>query len=72
MISLEEDDVRNLSMPTLLVTGSESPTMFHRLTDRLEELIEKTVRVDIPNASHIMHEDNPVAYNHAVLKFLAS
>lgn len=28
-------------------------------------------RVDIPGASHMMHEDNAAAYNRAVLSFLA-
>jgi pimeloyl-ACP methyl ester carboxylesterase len=44
--------------------------MLHRLKDRLEELIPTSQRVEIPHASHIMHEDNPDAYNRAVLTFL--
>jgi len=67
---LDEKDVRNIEARTLLVTGEKSPVLFHRLTDRLEELIPNTERVEIPIASHIMHEDNAVAYNHAVLSFL--
>lgn len=70
MTPLDENDVRNIKARTLLITGEESPEVFHRLADRLEELIPDTERVDIPNASHIMHEDNAAAYNHAVLSFL--
>jgi pimeloyl-ACP methyl ester carboxylesterase len=63
--------VRSVQMPTLLITGQRSPGLFHRLTDRLEELLPHCERVTIPEASHIVHEDNPTAYNAAVLAFLA-
>ncbi len=70
MTPLDENDVRNVSAQTLLVTGAQSPVMFHRLTDRLADLLPHCERANIPNASHIMHEDNPVAYNQAVMSFL--
>ncbi len=62
--------LRNIQAPTLLVTGQSSPLAFHRLADRLEELLPRTERVEIPDASHIMHEDNAAAYSDAVLQFL--
>lgn len=70
MLPLNERDVANIEARTLLVTGEKSPTFLHRLIDRLEELMPNTDRIDIPDASHIMHEDNPDAYNRAVLSFL--
>ena len=70
MTPLDEKDVASIKARTLLVTGEKSPIFLHRLTDRLEELMPNTSRVDIPNASHIMHEDNATAYNKAVLSFL--
>lgn len=70
MTPLDENEVRSVEVRTLLVTGEKSPIIFHRLADRLEELMPRTQRVDIPNASHIMHEDNAAAFNHAVLSFL--
>jgi pimeloyl-ACP methyl ester carboxylesterase len=66
------DDLRKLQTPTLLVSGRSSPAIFHRLTDRLAELLPNAERVEIPGASHIMHEDDPTAFNRAVLSFLAS
>jgi len=69
---LREDDVRRLAVPTLLVSGEHSPGLFHRLLDRLEELLPHTERVEIRGASHIMHEDNVAAYNGAVHRFLAA
>jgi pimeloyl-ACP methyl ester carboxylesterase len=71
LLPLVPDQVRSVRVPTLLITGQRSPGLFHRLTDRLEELLPHTERVVIPEASHIMHEDNPTAFNAAVLAFLA-
>jgi pimeloyl-ACP methyl ester carboxylesterase len=64
------DEVRGVSQPTLLITGQRSPRLFHRLVDRLEELLPRAERRAIPAASHIVHEDNPPAYRSALLAFL--
>lgn len=69
---LDDDELRRVRTPTLLLHGEDSPRIFHRLNDRLEELLPHTERIMIPAASHIMHEDNPPAYNKAVLTFLAA
>ncbi len=67
---LSDDQVKNVSTPTLLLEAEDSPSAFHKLLDRLEELMPNTQRVKIPNASHIMNEDNPGAVNEAVKGFL--
>ncbi len=67
---LADDDVRDVGVPALLVNGDRSPAVFLRLTDRLEELLPITERVEIPDASHIMHEENAPAVNEAILGFL--
>lgn len=67
---LADKKLRNLKMPTLLIHGSQSPDVFHKLLDRVEELIPQTERVQIANASHIMHEDNAPSFNSNVLDFL--
>lgn len=69
---LGPEELRKIEIPTLLVNGEKSPKVFHRLLDRLEELLPHTKRVQIPNASHIMHEDNSEAYNKDVMSFLAN
>jgi pimeloyl-ACP methyl ester carboxylesterase len=69
---LDEDDVCAVDIPTLLVTGDRSPRIFHRFIDRLEELLPRTERVRIPAASHIVHEDNPEAFEAAVMGFLGA
>lgn len=67
---LAADQVRKVRIPTLLITGQQSHKLFHRLTDRLEELLPVSERIEIEDASHIMHEDNAFAYNQAVRLFL--
>jgi pimeloyl-ACP methyl ester carboxylesterase len=68
---LDEESLRRIQTPTLLVSGQLSPRLFHRLIDGLEEFLPRTKRIEIAGASHIMHEDNAPAYNAAVLSFLA-
>lgn len=70
MMKINPRDVRGIDVPTLLVTGEQSPRMFHFLTDRLEELLPNVLRRDVPRASHAMHEDNPAGYNAVVMDFL--
>ena len=52
------------------MNGERSPAVFSRLTDRLEELLPIVERVEIPNASHVMHEENAPAVNEAIVEFL--
>lgn len=68
---LDPERVRQARTPTLLLSGERSPTVFHRLADGLQRLLPRVERNEIPGASHIMHEDNPSAFNEAVLSFLA-
>lgn len=68
---LADADVRAVRAPVLLLTGEHSPALFCRLTDRLEELLPDARRVEIAAAAHLLHEQNPFAYNAAVLDFLA-
>jgi pimeloyl-ACP methyl ester carboxylesterase len=69
-IPLDPKELQRVQIPSLLVTGQRSTTLFRHLINRLEELLPKTDRIEIPGASHMMHEDNPVAYNRAVQSFL--
>jgi pimeloyl-ACP methyl ester carboxylesterase len=69
---LRDEDVRAVRAPTLLVTGRESPRFFHRLVDRLDELLPRSARLEIPGASHSMHEDEPARYDAGILAFLAA
>jgi non-heme chloroperoxidase len=65
------EDVRQLRVPTLLVTGALSPLMFHRIADELARCLPMAERAVIPAASHAMHLGTPQAYSETVLAFLA-
>ncbi len=67
---LGDADVRSIHVPVLLVTGALSPTLAHLWTDRLEELLPIVERINIPEASHLMHEENASAVNEAIVGFL--
>jgi pimeloyl-ACP methyl ester carboxylesterase len=68
---LDEEDVRGIGVPTLLMTGQRSPAFLLRLTEHLQRLLPNAERVDIAGASHAMQEENPGAVNEAILGFLA-
>jgi pimeloyl-ACP methyl ester carboxylesterase len=68
---LDRDDVRRISVPTLLLTGELSPALMRLFTDRLHELLPNAERIEIPGASHDAHVDNPDAVTQAALTFLA-
>jgi non-heme chloroperoxidase len=70
LLPVDDEALRKLNVPVLLVEGECTIPMFRHLVDRLEELLPHTERVKIPNASHSSQEDNPQAYNTAVLEFL--
>lgn len=65
-------EIRSVSTPTLLVSGSDSPALWPMLADHLHQLIPNSTRVEIPDASHIVQEDNPDALATSVVEFLAS
>ena len=67
-----DDEVRGVKVPTLLVTGEHSAPIFFHITNRLEELMPNTQRVEIPDAAHGLYLDNPGAFDAAVASFLKS
>jgi pimeloyl-ACP methyl ester carboxylesterase len=69
-LPLNEEKLRRIATPTMLLTAQSSPRVFHRLADRLEELLPQAERFEIPDASHIMHEDNAPAFTTAVQSFI--
>jgi pimeloyl-ACP methyl ester carboxylesterase len=68
-LPLDPDALPALRLPTLLVAGERSAPVFHRLLDRLHELLPVARRVQIPGASHAMHVDNAPAFNAALQSF---
>ena len=67
---MSDAEVRGVATPTLLLHAERSPKFLRLLTDRLEELLPNVGRIEVPDASHIMHEDNPGVVNEAILAFV--
>jgi pimeloyl-ACP methyl ester carboxylesterase len=67
---LEINKIKMINTPTLLITGENSPALFYYIVNRLKELLPKAEWLKIPNASHIVHEDNPTFYNRSIISFL--
>jgi pimeloyl-ACP methyl ester carboxylesterase len=67
---LDAGEVSRVQIPTLLLVGARSQPLFRHLINRLYELLPHAEQVEIPAASHMSHEDNPSAYNVAVLAFI--
>lgn len=70
MLKLDPADVSRLEVPTLLIQGEKSIPMFHRILDRLEELLPNVRRETIRGARHNVQEDNPAEFNEVALRFL--
>jgi len=69
--ALAAEDLRRLSVPTLIVEG-ETTIRIHRLVDdELLRCIPGSTRKIIAGAGHGAPRDNPDAFNQAVLRFLS-
>jgi esterase len=58
--------------PTLIVRGAESDIVTVEAVQRMLSAIPGSRWVEIPAAGHMVVEDNPVEFNHAVTEFLHS
>ncbi|MDH3244145.1 MAG: alpha/beta hydrolase [Saprospiraceae bacterium] len=67
---LEAKKIREINIPTLLISGEKSPDIFSLLLDRLQELLPNARKKVIQGASHLVHEDSPRKYNGCVLSFM--
>ncbi|MDP4265435.1 MAG: alpha/beta hydrolase [Bacteroidota bacterium] len=60
-----------MTIPTLFVYGENSPRFLHSISDLLRNILPNSEKTVIPNASHLIHGDNPLVYNERVLEFLS-
>jgi len=68
--ALDVDQVRRAQIPTLLLVGERSPKLLRKLSDRLHRLLPSSDLIEVPDASHLMHEDNAGYVNDAIVEFL--
>jgi non-heme chloroperoxidase len=67
---LLREEVKKLSTPVLLLGGERSRPIFAPIVSELARCLPRATRTTIPAASHMLHLENPAAYNAAVLGFL--
>jgi pimeloyl-ACP methyl ester carboxylesterase len=65
-------DARAIRVPTLLVSGAQSPAHLKAVTDRLAKLIPDADRLTIAGATHNMFNSHPAEFNAGVLRFIRS
>jgi pimeloyl-ACP methyl ester carboxylesterase len=65
-------DARAIRVPTLLVSGAESPAHIKAVTDRLAKLVPNADRLTIAGATHNMFNSHPAEFNAGVLRFIRS
>ena len=65
-------DARAIRVPTLLVSGAESPAHIKAVTDRLAKLMPDADRLTIAGATHNMFNSHPAEFNAGVLRFIRS
>ena len=65
-----EDDARSIRVPTLLVSGADTPAPLTAVTDRLEELLSDVSRLNIEGAGHNMFTTHPTEFNAGVIEFI--
>jgi pimeloyl-ACP methyl ester carboxylesterase len=63
-------DLEAIRAPTLLVGGADTRLLFPPVLDAMERGIGGAERVDLPGTAHLMSDEDPAAFNSAVLRFL--
>lgn len=69
-LPLDKDAIKQIEYPVLLIASENSPELFRLLIKELQLLIPHAQNALIDNTSHNMHEENPVAFNREVERFL--
>ena len=65
-------DARDIRVPTLLVSGAQSPAHIQAVTQRLAKLMPEADQLAIAGATHIMFHSHPAEFNAGVLRFIGS
>jgi len=65
------EEASKISAPTLLIHGTESPTVLHTIVDRIAKAIPKSEISTIFGSAHFPHFEKPLEFNQLVLGFLS-
>ena len=66
-----QDKVNAISLPTLLICGSEDEMTPVKYTNYLADKIEGAKQVIIPGSTHFVYMEKPSEVNQAIEEFLA-
>jgi pimeloyl-ACP methyl ester carboxylesterase len=69
--ALTESQITEVTAPALIITGANSPAVLRRFNALLASLLPNNRALTVPDASHVMHLQNPTAVNNALSSFLA-
>lgn len=64
------EDLKMIKQPVLLVTGDKTPQLFISIIHELERCLPAKETITLPNTSHGLQFENPVAFNEALMRFL--
>ena len=65
------EEASQIFAPTLLIHGTESPTVLHAIVNRLRKAIPKSEIAIVSGAAHFPHFEKPQEFNDLVLGFLS-
>lgn len=68
--ALDREALRQLQIPILLTHGERTGTIHRATTQAISHHLPRAQVVQVANAGHGVHRDNPVAFNALVLGFL--
>ena len=64
-------DIQKFNFPVLLLNGEKSPKLYGEMfTIMMQCKPDIPAPLIVPKGTHLMHRDNPVFFNNAVLEFL--
>jgi len=64
------ENLKAVKCPTLIIRGAESRVMRRKPAEEMNRMLPKSRFVEIPQATHPVHTDQPEAFNQAVIDFL--
>ncbi len=70
--TIQVNDLGNLDVPTLLLSGSLDVLDIHQIVDRYQMLMPQSLHMRIPNVSHLLHLEDPAAFHEILIPFLQS
>lgn len=69
--ALDLEAIGALDMPVLLLRGANTQAVHRATFSALSELMPRAQAIEVPDAGHGVHRDNPALFNRLVLQFLA-